>query len=190
MLMSSHHPQHKQPRIPPFEEHEWPDEQRSMLEYTYRKGVVYNVVGTLARHAEASKVIGQVSNHVMGPNSTLSARDRELLILRTAWLCRAEYEWAQHVLLARKAGLNEAEIARCKEGPEASEWPTLEANLLRAADELHANQRVGDATWAELSQHYGTLQMMDVVFAVGQYTLIAMALNTFGTPLDEGLNGF
>ena len=62
--------------------------------------------------------------------------------------------------------------------------------LLRAADELHAEQQISDATWAELSQQYDTLQMMDVVFAVGQYTLIAIALKSFGTPLDEGLKGF
>ncbi len=178
------------PRIPLLRKEEWPEDQRRVLEYAHRKGGFYNVIGTLSRHPEASKRIGQVSTHVLGPTSTLPPRDRELLILRTAWLCQAEYEWAQHVLLARQAGVTDAEIDRCREGPEADGWSPLDVSLLHAADELHAEQRISDATWTALSQQYDKLQMMDVVFAVGQYTLIAMALNSFGTPLDEGLKGF
>lgn len=178
------------PRIPPLTPEEWPEEQRAMLEPAYRKGAVYNVIGTLARHPQASRAIGQVSNHVMGAGSTLTPRDRELLILRTAWLCKAEYEWAQHALLGAKAGLSDEEIAACKLGPDAPGWSGLDASLLRAADELHATQCISDLTWAALAQHYDRLQLMDVVFTVGQYTLVAMALNSFGTPLDAGLQGF
>ena len=62
--------------------------------------------------------------------------------------------------------------------------------LFNSADELHADQCIGDATWDQLRDVYDQLQLMDVVFAVGQYTLVAMALKSFGTPLDEGLDGF
>lgn len=179
-----------EPRIPPLREAEWSEEQQRTLGHAYRKGGFYNLVGTLARHPEASKRIGQVTAHVLGPTSTLPARDRELLILRTAWLCRAEYEWAQHVLIARRAGLTDVEIERCRQGPEADGWRPFEASLVRAADELHADQCISDTTWAALVEAYDTRQMMDVVFAVGQYTLVAMALKSFGTPLDEGLVGF
>lgn len=82
------------------------------------------------------------------------------------------------------------EIERCRQGPEADGWRPFEASLVRAADELHADQCISDTTWAALVEAYDTRQMMDVVFAVGQYTLVAMALKSFGTPLDEGLVGF
>lgn len=177
-------------RIPPLAEPDWTAEQRRVLAYAHRQGRFYNVVGTLARHAEASRRLGEMGAHVLGPTSTLPPRDRELLILRTAWLCRAEYEWAQHVTIARKAGVPDEDIRRCALGTEAAGWSERDRALLRAADELHADQRIGDATWAVLAAHYDTLQLMDVVFAVGQYTLIAMALKTFGTPLDPGLEGF
>ncbi len=179
-----------QNRIPPLLENEWTDKQRQQLEGAYRKGGFYNLAGTLARHPEASRRVGQLSAHVLGPTSTLPARERELLILRTAWLCQAEYEWAQHRLIAQKADMTEQEIDRCKEGSAASGWMPVEAALLRAAEELHAHQKIGDATWAELAEAYDDQQMMDIVFAVGQYTLVAMAMNSFGTPLDEGLQGF
>ncbi len=177
-------------RIPPLREDEWTEEQRKRLESAYQKGGFYNLAGTMARHPEASKRVGQLSTHVLGPTCTLSARDRELLILRTAWLCQAEYEWAQHRLLGRKAGMTDEEIDRCKEGSAASGWTPVEAGLLRAAEELHAEQKIGDATWAQLADAYDERQMMDIVFTVGQYTLVAMAMNSFGTQLDKGLQGF
>jgi alkylhydroperoxidase family enzyme len=177
-------------RIPPLREDEWTEKQRQQLEGAYRKGGFYNLVGTLTRHPEASKRIGQVSAHVLGPTSTLPARDRELLILRTAWLCQAEYEWAQHRLISLKAGMTEEEIDRCRAGPDADGWKSTDAALLRAADDLHAKQRISDANWEALAQTYNDQQMMDIVFAVGQYTLVAMAMNSFGVPLDDGLQGF
>ena len=179
-----------QKRIPPLQESEWTDAQRKQLEGAYRKGGFYNLAGTMSRHPDASKRIGQLSAYVLGPTSTLPARDRELLILRTAWLCQAEYEWAQHMLIGRKAGVTDEEIDRCREGPDAPGWSTLDANLLRAADELNKQQRIQDSSWDALARHYSEQQMMDIVFAVGQYTLIAMAMNSFGTPLDKGLRGF
>jgi alkylhydroperoxidase family enzyme len=178
------------PRIPPLAEDEWSAEQRQLLEYAFVKGNFYNVIGTFARHWQASKALGSVGAHVLGPTSTLEPRERELLILRTAWLCRAEYEWAQHVQIGLKANVTAEEIERVKTGPDAQGWDSFDASLLRAADELHAQQRISDGTWHELAQRYDTLQLMDVVFAVGQYTLVAMALNSFGTPLDAGLSGF
>lgn len=175
-------------RIAPLVASDWTDEQRRQLDYAHRQGRFYNVVGTLARHPEASVRLGQMGAHVLGPTSTLAPRDRELLILRTAVCCRSAYEWAQHVAIARKAGVPDADIARCRLGPDAPGWTPFDAALLRAADELHAGQRIGDATWATLATRYDTRQLMDVVFAVGQYTLIAMALKTFGTPLDAGID--
>jgi len=178
------------PRIPPLREDEWNDEQRQMVQYAWNKGGFYNVIGTLARHTEASKRIGQMGAHVLGPTSTLPMRDRELLILRTAWNCQSEYEWAQHVQLGLKAGISTEELERCRAGADAPGWSGRDAALLLAADELHEGQCISDTTWGLLSHHYDTLQMMDIVFTVGQYTLIAMALKTFGTPLDTGLAGF
>ena len=175
-------------RIPPLAETEWTDEQRRQLAYAYRQGRFYNVVGTLSRHPDASVRLGQMGAHVLGATSTLAPRDRELLILRTAVRCRSAYEWAQHVAIARKAGVPDDDIARCRVGPDADGWTPFDAALLRAADELHAEQRIADATWNTLATRYDTRQLMDVVFAVGQYTLIAMALKTFGTPLDAGID--
>ena len=71
---------------------------------------------------QADRFDAFVSGHINGGSSTLSPRHRELLILRIGWLCRAEYEWAQHVQIGLKAGVNDEEIARVRSGAEDPGW--------------------------------------------------------------------
>jgi alkylhydroperoxidase family enzyme len=122
--------------------------------------------------------------------SSLSPREREMAILRTGKLCNSEYEWGQHVVIGLQAGLTDDEIRRIAEGPDAPGWTEHEANLLRAVDELHRDYRISDATWSALSTRYDKQQLLDLVFAVGQYTMVSMALRTIGVELDQGIEGF
>lgn len=175
-------------RIAPLDPAEWTEAQREVLEPAWNEGRVYNVIGVLARHWKAYDKFRTWSSHVMGDTQTLPPRDRELVILRTGLRCESPYEWAQHVVIARsRAGLTEEDIARVEAGPEVSGWLPHEAALLRAADELRDHARISDPTWSALASHYSTEQLMDIVFSAGQYTLISMALNSFGVPVDEGL---
>lgn len=178
------------PRITPLQADEWSSEQRQMLEPIHRDGPFYNVLGTLSRHWDAAQKFTTWAYHIMGETSTLTPRTREILILRIGWLCQAEYEWGQHVIFARKAGLSAEEIARIKQGPDAPGWTEAEANLLRATDELHAEAFVSDPTWAALARDYSEQQLMDIVLTVGQYNMVSMALNSFGVQLDDGVEGF
>lgn len=57
---------------------------------------------------------------------------------------------------------------------------------MHAADELHSDQFVSNATWAALRSQLSEAQCMDVVFSIAQYTQVAMILNSFGVPLDPG----
>ena len=122
--------------------------------------------------------------------SSLSLRDREILILRIGWLCGSEYEWGQHVEIGKKIGLTYEEILRIIEGPDAEGWNKFDSTLLRAVDELFYNSFIFDNTWKALAEKYNTHQLMDVVFTVGQYNLVSWALNTLGVQKDEGFGGF
>ena len=120
--------------------------------------------------------------------STLPARDREMLILRIGRLCDAEYEWAQHVPFAERAGLSAEEIRGVAAGASAAIWSNAyDRALLRAADQLHRDTMLDDATWVTLAQRYTTQQLMDVVFTVGQYRLVSAVLNTLCVQLDTYL---
>ncbi|MGA2209599.1 MAG: carboxymuconolactone decarboxylase family protein [Acidimicrobiales bacterium] len=123
-------------------------------------------------------------------NGKIPARDRELLILRTAWNCRAAYEWGQHARIALSCGVTPEEIDRTILGPEADGWAPADATLLRAADELHSIFRISDGTWADLAAGYSTEQLIELPMLVGHYHLVAMTLNSLDVQLDEGLSGF
>jgi alkylhydroperoxidase family enzyme len=98
----------------------------------------------------------------------------------------AEYEWAQHAVLAGDAGISDDEVARVR-SRDVDGWPPLEGALLRAVDELVRDAVVSDETWAALAAELSEQQLMDVVFTVGAYDLLAMAFRTFGVPLDDDL---
>jgi 4-carboxymuconolactone decarboxylase len=179
----------KKPRIPPLEETDFTDELRKAVPARAGGGRPLNVFTTIAQYPKLLQRWMVFAAHVLG-KSSLPSRERELLILRTGYLCRSEYEWGQHVLIGRMCGLTDDEILRITHGPEEPGWEPFDATLLRAAVELHDDQMIGDATWAALATRYGMHQLMDVVFTVGQYTLVSMALNAFGVQLDEGIAGF
>jgi alkylhydroperoxidase family enzyme len=117
--------------------------------------------------------------------SSLPARERELAILRVGWLCRATYEWAHHVEIGREqAGLSAADIEAVKKGA----IPDSQADddiLLRAVDQLVGDHFIDDATWAALALRFDQTQLMDLVFVIGNYTMICMALNSFGVQLED-----
>jgi 4-carboxymuconolactone decarboxylase len=178
-----------QPRVMPLEEKDWSAEQRELLAPMNRDGRVYNIFKTLARHPKLLKRWLPLGNHLLF-KSSLAPRDRELLILRTAWLAGSDYEWGQHVEIGKRAGLSAAEIERVAEGAGAAGWQPGDAALLAAADDLHRDACLSDASWAALGARYDMAQLMDIVFTVGAYAMLAMALNSFGVRLDAGIAGF
>jgi alkylhydroperoxidase family enzyme len=117
----------------------------------------------------------------------LPRRESELLALRAAWNCRSEFEWGHHALYARAAGLSDAEIAAVASGPGAPGWSDADRELLRAADELHAQQSIGEATWAALASRWNAAQLVEIAFVVGQYTMLSMVAGAIAIPLEDGL---
>ena len=173
------------PRLEPLE----PEDIDSEIRSRFGGGTILNIFRTLAHHPKLMKRWLVFGNHILAKN-TLSPRDRELAILRVGWLCRAEYEFAQHRAIALDTGISENEIARVTQGPDAPGWSAREVALLKATDELVEDSFVSDETWSALGAFYSMEQLMDLVFTVGQYNLVSMALNTFGVQLEEGAVGF
>jgi alkylhydroperoxidase family enzyme len=145
-----------------------------------------NVLGTFARHPALARAFHTFNGHILFA-TTLSVRQRELLVLRVAALRQSDYEWAQHAVLAADAGLTDDDVSRIKDSPEAAEWSVLDRALLSAADELVRDARIADATWEALAAELDDQQLMDVVFTVGAYDLLAMALRSFDVELDDDL---
>jgi alkylhydroperoxidase family enzyme len=177
------------PRIEPVKKEAWTDAQRATFEPMERAGTLYNIFTTMANYPDLAKDWNVFATHILERNS-LTPRDREILILRIGWLCNAEYEWAQHTRIGKSVGLTDNDIARIKDGPLAKGLTEHDKLLLQATDELRKDSFISDETWKALSATYDTHKMMDLVFTVGQYSLVSMALNSLGVQLDEGLQGF
>ncbi|MFP6807614.1 MAG: carboxymuconolactone decarboxylase family protein [Pseudomonadales bacterium] len=177
------------PRINPLHEDDWSEDKKTALGQQKIRGNVANIFRTLANHEQLAKRWMVFANHILF-KSSLSGRDREIVILRIGWLCKAEYEWGQHVIIGKREGLSDEEIAAIKEGASASLWSEHESLLIKATDELHGDAFVSEETWVGLSKTYSDQQMMDMVFTCGQYNMVSMALNSFGVQLDDDIKGF
>jgi alkylhydroperoxidase family enzyme len=177
----------KTPRVAVLPEAERTERQRALLAPTTRNGRTFNVLATLVRHPDLLERWNGFAGHVMGATSTLPPREREILILRIGWLNDSEYEFGQHVLFGRRAGLTDAEIERVKLGPAAPSWDAFDATLCQAADDLHRDGAVSDSTWGALAERYDERQLIDLLFTVGQYNLVSWVLNSLGVELDPGV---
>src|SRR3989442_7746885 len=110
-----------EPRITPVIDDEALDDEAREVLARASLGPAVNICRTLAHHPKLFKRWLVFANHVLF-KSSLPARDRELVILRTGWLCRAEYEWGQHVLIGRASGISDEELGRITLGPDAPGW--------------------------------------------------------------------
>ena len=186
------------PRIPPLPPKEWPAEMRGALAalrperprhpFPPREGrpQALNALGTLARHPELTRAYHTFNGYILF-GSTLSPRQREILVLRVATLRESEYEWAQHSVLAGDVGLDEDEVRRIAQGPDTPGWSPLDQAMLRSVDELIGDGMVSDSTWKTLAGELDEQQLMDLVFTVGAYEVLAMAFRSFGVELDDDL---
>ena len=151
-----------QPRIPPIPQSDWHGETGELLEGLRRDGRVFNILATLAGHPRLLKRWMVFASYILA-KSTLPSREREIVILRMGWLCRAEYEWGHHVAIGKQEGLDDDDIRRIAEGPSSPGLDPFEAVLLKAVDELQIDTFISDATWAALTARYSTEQVLDLI---------------------------
>ncbi|MFM6933043.1 MAG: carboxymuconolactone decarboxylase family protein [Novosphingobium sp.] len=182
-------------RIPPLPDDELNSEVRDLVQR------IGNTLGleapetlttyfaVLARHPDLFRLQLETGIFLFS-GSAIPPRERELAVLRTAWLAGAPYEWGQHVLIGREMGFTEADTDRVRAGPEAEGWTAHETAILRAVDELFARQMISDATWAELAQTWNEAQLIELPCLVGQYLGVAMLQNTLRMPLARDARGF
>ena len=170
------------PRVAPVPENQRTDEQRAIAAKFASWGIP-NAVATYLNHAALADHILPYE-HYASSNSTLPPRHRALIGLRTAWLTRSNYLWAHRAAESRRAGFTNEELRRVAQGPDAKGWDGFEALVLRAADELHVDSFVSDATWQALSARYDTNQVVDLIDAVGVFTLHAGAINSLGVEIE------
>lgn len=179
------------PRVPPLPAAQWTEAARDVFAImggpaARENGPNNNVIETLAAHPVLAKAFLPFSVHLLA-TSTLPPRLRELVMLRTLWTHRCEYDWQYHQMMGAQAGVTAQDVKAVQEGPEATRWTELERAALRATDQLLQSGRIEDATWTALATELDQPQLMDLLFTVGAYTMNAWALNNLGVQLEAGM---
>jgi alkylhydroperoxidase family enzyme len=146
-------------------------------------------MATMLRNRSLYEVWRPLARYLNGA-SILQRRDRELLVLRAAWLARSDYVWGNHVLVARDVGISDDEIAAICVGPTDGSWTPHDAALVRAADELVTTCTLSDQAWADVSSWYGDKEMVELIILVGHYVMFSYLLNSIRIQREHGVPGF
>ena len=141
------------------------------------RGKPPHIFTTLGRHRRLFRRWLWFAGALM-PGGKLPREETELVILRVANNTGSEYEWSQHERMGKRAGLSEEEISRVRKGADAPGWSERRALLLRAADEMHEQRKIGAELWAELSRHLDEVLLIELCMLIGHYEMLAMTLNT------------
>lgn len=172
-------------RVPPLPADQWDDAVRdalsSMPAERHNPEAAGNLLATLVRHPKLTRAFLRFNFHLLY-GSTLPDRLRELAVLRVAHRRNCEYEWRHHVRMGGEAGLSNEVIDGIQRGEAVDE---LDRAVLAAVDELEDASEISDATWATLTGYLDEHQRMDLVFTIGCYGALAMAINTFGVQPDS-----
>lgn len=174
------------PRLAPLPAEQWDDAVREALSpllpaQRANPRDAGNVLGTLVRHPDLTRAYLQFNAHLLA-NSTLSARIREVALLRAVHARGCDYLWQHHIPIAERAGLTLAEIENIRSG---GPLDALDRLVVLAVDELEQSDTFTDATWAALQEHFDERQLIDLVFTIGCYQLLAVAVNVFGVQPEE-----
>ncbi len=179
-------PRLEQPRVPPLHPKDWSAEQRKLISaHTDTTQPVLNLYATLLTHPDLYGPRLKFGSYLQR-DSLLPPKTRELVIMRTAWLTRTEYEWGHHVEPAQRAGFSDQDIQRIAAGPDAPGWSEEHAAVLRAVDELRREAFVSDRTWNTLAKYYDTKRLIEIICTTGGYTMTALAINSLGVQLEPG----
>ena len=149
-------------------------------------GTPLNIFGVLGNHPKLLKRFNLLGGFLLN-KGLLPERERELVILRVGANASSRYEFAQHIVLGRRAGLTDEEITALADPTSDHEWSDDDRGLIALADELHADDCVSDDTWNALATRWSEPQLIELLVVAGFYRLVSGFLNSTGVELEEGM---
>lgn len=147
-----------------------------------------NIFLTLAKNPDLYKAFGRLGTHLLF-QGTLPEREREIVILRTGWRSQSEYEFGQHTVIGRAAGLTDDEIVRLT-AESVDQWADEDAALVRMVDELCASDIVTEETWRALAGRWEEAHLLELLTLTGFYRLVSGFLNSAGVAIEPTTPGW
>lgn len=180
----------QQPRVPRLSPEEWTDGVKAMFEVltgpSFAKNDDNHVLNTFAQYPELTRPFLLFNRHLLA-DSTLPVRLRQIAILRVGWLRKSRYMWSSHLRTSLRRGFSGEEFEPVKRGAASPYWNELERLVLLATDQLVASSDLDDELWSALSEHFDRKQLLDFLFTVGCYMLMAIVLNATRIDREEEL---
>jgi 4-carboxymuconolactone decarboxylase len=184
----------KPPRITALREEEFGAEARALVSELHASLDIgdrtpsSDYFRTILRHPDLFRCQLRLGIQLLG-KGMLDPRHRELAILRVGWLCRAPFEWGEHVELAKRLSVTSEDIQRVIQGSSAPGWNECERAIVRAVEELLNDQMVADDTWSVLAQHWTEPQLIEFLAVAGHYVATAFLQNSLRIRLVAGNGG-
>lgn len=181
------------PRIEPLEPEEMDEASRELVRAIRASAGAADInqlpeyMRTMMKHPALFKCGMEMGNLLY--NGKIPQRERELAILRNAWLCRAPFEWGQHVIIAKRIGISTEEIESARLGSAGGDWSRHEGAVLKAVEELHANHAISQETWDVLAESWDEAQLIEFPSMIGQYVSTAFVQNSIRARLEDGNAG-
>lgn len=144
---------------------------------------------TLANHPPLALASLDLGRYFM-TQAKITPRQLKTIVLRVAHRYGSTYQWTHNSLGAQQLGMTAEEIERIKHGPDADGWSADDRDLLRLIDEVGNGGRVSDATWAAVSTRMDRQQIMDIVHAVGYFTMVAWGLVAMSVQVEPDFADF
>lgn len=152
-------------------------------------GTPLNIFATLAHHPAVLKRFLNYAGYFLN-KGLVPPREREIVILRVGWNCRAVYEFGQHTVIGKRVGLTDEEILALTRDTSAHQWIDVDKALIAMSDELCADNCVSDETWQALATRWNESELTELVMVAGTYQLVSGYLNTMGVQLDGDTPGW
>jgi 4-carboxymuconolactone decarboxylase len=177
------------PLLAPVPREGWTDQIRQFFAImegpqTIVEGTRFNAQAIMANHPElVTAWVGY--NKFIARDLELADSLREIAILRIAWNLQAGYEWYQHRLIGRRAGLSAAQLAAISEAPDSPIWSDEERWIIRCADEMHARSEASEETITALLAHFGPRQLLEILWTIGTYGMLGWIFNSLHIPIEE-----
>jgi alkylhydroperoxidase family enzyme len=175
-------------RMPSLQPEQWTEEVRELFavyegEEGRANGSKYNFTAWFANHPRLGTDWMRYNHNLS--RGVLDPVLREIVVMRVAHLFGSDYEWNLHVQIAAPLGMGPEQFEAIKEGPDAPLWNELERLCLRAADALCLQHDIDDELWNALAERLNAKELMELMFLVGSYTLLAWVLKAVRMPLED-----
>lgn len=162
--------------------------QKSTVGSDRNSGRPLNIFLTLAKNPPLFDVFTRFGSHLLFKGE-VPAREREIVILRVGWRSQSEYEFGQHTVIGKQAGLTDDEVTRLARADLAG-WNDDDAALVRLADDLCTHNVVTDDTWTDVSKRWSEAQLLELLMLAGYYRLVSGVLNSAGVALEPATPGW